>query len=78
MKEYRRKTIDIWRLFVDYGNSWEYEVAEYTRKAGRKRLKEYQENCPQYPVELRKGRESVNNYTPEQLAEILEEQGYGI
>lgn len=42
--KYKRKTVDIWRLFVDYGE----------------------------------GRESVNNYTPEQLAEILEKQGYGI
>lgn len=76
--KYKRKTIDVWRLFVDYGCGWEHELTEFTQKDGRQRLKEYRENCPQYPAELRKGRESVDNYSKEQLAEILEEQGYGV
>lgn len=68
--KYKRKTIDVWRLF--------HELTELTRKDGRRRLKEYRENCPQYPAELRKGRERVDNYSKEQLAEILEEQGYEV
>lgn len=46
---YQRKTRDEYRLFVNYGQGWEYEVNEETRVEIRKRAKEYRENCS-YPV----------------------------
>lgn len=54
-----RKTIDVWRFFVDYGYGEEHELDEYTPSEARKRLREYQENCPQYPARIRKGREPI-------------------
>lgn len=54
---YERKTIDVWWLMVDYGEGWEYELGEYTPSEARKRLKEYRDNCPQYPAKIVKHRE---------------------
>lgn len=28
---YLRKTIDVWRLYVNYGDGWEHETAELSR-----------------------------------------------
>ena len=55
---YERKTIDVWWLMVDYGEGWEYELGEYTPGEARKRLKEYRDNCPQYPAKIVKHRET--------------------
>lgn len=49
---YVRKTTDEYRLHVNYGQGWEYEVNESTRKAIRERRKEYAENCPEYPTKI--------------------------
>lgn len=56
---YKRKTKDVWRLYVDYGYGWEYELTEYTREQANVRKKEYRENCSQYPVQIVKGRERI-------------------
>jgi hypothetical protein len=45
-----------WKLFVNYGSGWEYEVFESTFNEIRKRVKEYKENCL-YPVKISRGRE---------------------
>ena len=58
---YQRKTRDIWRLYVDYGCGWEYELDEYSRAEIRQRQKEYRENCPQYPTKVVKSRERIDN-----------------
>ncbi len=47
-----RKTIDEWRLHVDYGQGFEHEVSEATWREARERRREYRENCPQYPCKL--------------------------
>lgn len=47
---YVRKTVDCWRLFVNYGQGWEYEGADYSKQEARQTLKSYRENCPQYPA----------------------------
>lgn len=47
---YVRKTVDEYRLHVNYGQGWEHEVTEPTWKDMRERLLEYRDNCPQYPV----------------------------
>jgi hypothetical protein len=45
---YQRKTTDEYRLFVNYGQGWEYEIAESTRREIKARAAEYAINCPQY------------------------------
>ncbi len=32
---YKRKTRDVWTLYVDYGYGWEYEIAEFTHAKAR-------------------------------------------
>lgn len=56
-----RKTVDCWRLYVDYGygDGFEHELTEYTPQDARQRRKEYAENCPQYATKIVKGRERV-------------------
>ncbi len=49
---YVRKTTDEYRLHVNYGHGWEHEVTEATRREARERLKEYNENCPQYAARV--------------------------
>ena len=57
---YKRKTVDVWRLYVDYGvEGYEYECTEYSRADAGKRQKEYAKNCPQYPTKIVKGRERI-------------------
>lgn len=54
---YQRKTVDVWRFYVDYGYGWELELEEYSAAEARKRKREYAENCPQWPTKIVKGRE---------------------
>lgn len=54
---YERKTVDCWRMYVDYGFGWEYELTEYSKVDIKARIREYTENCPQYPIKTVKGRE---------------------
>lgn len=42
---YKRKTRDIWRFYVDYGEGFEYEGADYSRAAARQTQREYAQNC---------------------------------
>ena len=56
---YQRKTRDVWHLFVNYEYGWEHELDEFTRSAIKQRVKEYRENCPQYPTKVTKGREKL-------------------
>ena len=58
---YQRKTRDVWHFYVDYGYGWEHELDEYSRAEVRQRQKEYNENCPQYPTKIVKGRERIEN-----------------
>ena len=58
---YQRKTRDVWKLMVNYGygHGWEYELTEFTRAEAQQRLKEYRENCPQYPARIVTAREKI-------------------
>ena len=58
---YKRKTRDVWRLYVDYGQGWEHELDEFTLDEARQIRKEYRENCPQYPIKIVKGRERIKD-----------------
>lgn len=55
---YKRKTKDIFELYVDYGGGWEYELTEESKKEIYQRIKEYNQNCP-YPVMFKKKRERI-------------------
>jgi hypothetical protein len=62
----KRKTVDCWRFFLNYGAGWEHEITEYTFADMRENRRAYRENC-NYPLEIRRCRERA---TPELLAEI--------
>lgn len=65
-----RKTIDVYQLHVNYGQGWEYEIAEFTRHAARKRKKEYSRNCPEYDTKIVKKREPKSDYSDDELERI--------
>jgi hypothetical protein len=56
---YTRKTQDTYQLHVNYGQGWEHELSEDSRQEILARVKEYRENCPQYPVKVVKRRERI-------------------
>lgn len=55
---YKRKTIDVWRIYVNYGQGWEHECTEMTREAMKENRRAYRENCA-WPVKVVRGREKV-------------------
>ena len=44
-----------WKFYINYGQGWEYEIFEPTRKGMLENKKAYQENC-KYPVKISYGR----------------------
>jgi hypothetical protein len=50
-----------WKLYVNYGQGWEYETFETTYKGYRENKRQYQENC-QYPQKWTNGRETNPEY----------------
>lgn len=54
---YLRKTIDTYELWINYGQGFEHELTEESYKEIKDRLKEYRDNCPQYPVKMKRKRE---------------------
>jgi hypothetical protein len=69
----QRTTIDVFKVFVDYGQGKEYTCAEFTPSAARRTVNEYRENSPAYPVEMKRTRDRKSNYTISQLQEIENE-----
>jgi hypothetical protein len=63
---YQRKTRDVWRFWLNYGQGWEHECTELTREAMRENRRAYRENCP-YPLRIVKGRERI--LTAEELTQ---------
>jgi hypothetical protein len=57
-KKYERKTRDEYQIWVKYGSAYgfEHEITEDSWKDARDRVREYRENCPQYPVRIVKKR----------------------
>jgi hypothetical protein len=52
-----------WKLYVNYGQGWEYETFEETFKGYRENRKEYRENCS-YPQRWSMGRELNPDFQP--------------
>lgn len=46
-----------WKLYVNYGQGWEYEIFEETRASFRENAGLYRENCA-YPQRWTRGRET--------------------
>jgi hypothetical protein len=57
---YQRKTRDIFTVQAEWGQGWEDETSELTRKAARERLREYRQNAPGC-YRIRKTRERIAN-----------------
>lgn len=55
---YKRKTVDCWIFYIDYGQGWEYEITEYDLKGMNENRRAYRENCP-YPLKIVKTREKI-------------------
>ena len=64
MSKYIRTTQDVWELYVNYGQGWEYELGEYSRKEIRDRVKEYRQNLPRYATKVVKKREKISEPIP--------------
>ena len=56
---YQRKTKDEFVLLANYGQGWEEETTEATRKEIFERLKEYRENAGQYSYTYKKRRVKI-------------------
>jgi hypothetical protein len=50
-----------WKLYVNYGQGWEYEIFEDTYKGYKENRKAYRENCT-YPQKWTRGRETNPQY----------------
>lgn len=61
-KQKNNKFIYGFKLYVNYGRGYEYEIFETTHADARARVREYRENCPQYPIKLSRGREINDQY----------------
>ena len=63
----KRKTIDIWEIWVQHDGTWECDCIELTRKEAREQYKTYVQNCV-FPVKIRKRRikpENLASHNPE-------------
>lgn len=50
-----------WKLYVNYGQGWEYEIMELDRKSYLENKRLYMENC-HYPQKWNYGRELNDDY----------------
>ncbi len=53
---YKRKTIDVWRLYQNFGYGWEEILEEDTFDEIIIRKREYKENQPQFPIMIKRCR----------------------
>ena len=53
-----------YKLFVNYGHGYEYEIFEESWAEMKKRKREYLENC-NYPIKISRGREENPRYKTE-------------
>jgi len=67
MKKKINKFLYGWKLYVNYGQGWEYETFEATFKGYKENAKMYRENC-KYPQKWTRGREENPDYVNAQSA----------
>lgn len=58
MPKYKRKTMDVWRFYLNYGHGWEHEHTDISRAEMKENKRAYREEC-KYPVRVVKGRERI-------------------
>lgn len=51
-----------YKLYINYGQGWEYELFEESLREIKQRSKEYRENAPQYARKIVSGREPNPHY----------------
>ncbi|MFH1250327.1 MAG: hypothetical protein V1715_04410 [bacterium] len=51
-----------WKLYVNYGQGWEYEIFEETFEGYRENRRLYRENIPQYAQKWVRSREQNPKY----------------
>mgnify|MGYP001576963620 CR=1 FL=1 len=56
---YKRKTVDTWELFGNYGQGWETLCSGYTFAELRQNKKDYRENEPGTPLRTVWKREKI-------------------
>jgi len=56
---YQRKTRDIYEIQGLYGDTWETETTEATKKQAKIQLKTYRENVPTIQYRIKKTRERI-------------------
>lgn len=73
---YKRKTVDCWRFYVNYGygHGWEHEHTELTRAGMKENRRLYRENCP-YPLRIVFGRERIEAPQPCQVCATAHRDG---
>lgn len=49
---YKRKTEDEYRLHVNYGQGWEHDISESTRRKAIDQQRSYRLNCPEYATKV--------------------------
>jgi hypothetical protein len=76
MMAYVRKTRDVWEVQGNYGQGWECVTAEDTWKEARERVREYRENEPQYPHQVKLVRERIKQISSF-LKDVLTAEMYG-
>lgn len=54
-----RKTEDYFLLLANYGQGWEEETEEKSKKELRERIKEYRSAAPQYQYKMKFGRRKI-------------------
>ena len=71
MADYKRKTIDIWKFYCNYGQGWELEIIEYTKSMMKVNKKAYLENSP-YPLKVVRGREPITEQNKEYIGHFYD------
>lgn len=66
---YKRKTVDAWEFFVNYGQGWESENMELTRAGMKENLEAYRKNCP-YPLKIVKRRIPLSSLSEYERSEV--------
>lgn len=56
---YQRKTKDVWEFWVDYGQGWEHETTEASRKDAVAQRRCYRDNGIYAPIKIRRRREPI-------------------
>lgn len=72
---YRRKTMDVWTLFGNWGYGWEEVLQEYSPRDIRQRYNEYTQNNVDAVFKVKRSRVKIGNNIEQKLKERSENDG---